>query len=607
MVVFNFASYNTILRMYTLSLMIVSGLCLESIINNSIVYNNAVLLVALPFLGFALHWLRCKTRHPFKYFNPRAIQEQATRTYRIIEDGLWKNVLSFAEDFFVLIVMLIIVVSLVASKFVKFEQGLFSTLYWTIVFVNISFCVILLLELLLSIGIDGLFAFKLLTTLLQILGPLQTAIGFVYNNALFNQLFYWWTFKLVSSLLAIALAYSGAAVNFMISKLFAQLLPIFPLKVNFNNEYPFVTLLLHEEVMHSEALSGQNSNFSLPFRTQSNLIDFFVHFSLAISISSLLSLLGFCIAASRLSSVILQALLCVVYWRVVPKANNQVLDRSAQGIHTFIVSYNVNLVNLKIETRVFLIPIFVLDFWSMILHSAVQIVSDALHKLPASISRNLLANCRILALALLLVALPPFLINHIFEIYNYQISTGLLIFSVSCFYVTIEAVQAILIYALLIIDTFLRPIESLDEWLLGIRFTTGAIDFSIALVSIGFNLSSMASYDWSYFFLIIICLEFYFHVWLGLKSAWKVFQQRRDASRIINSLAIVKASDLNRIHEICAICQLDLLSVSASGTSGIEPARESNQIVTNVKKTSCGHYFHISTNPFHYILRVNIL
>ena len=582
--------------MYTLSLMIASGLCLDSIINNSIVYNKAVLLVALPFLGFALHWLRCKTRHPFKYFNPRAIQEQATRTNRIIKDALWEIVLSFAEDFFVLIVMLIIVVSLVACKFVKFEPGLFSILYWTIVFAYISFCVILFLELILSIGIDGVFAFALQTSLLRMLGPLQTAIVFVYSNAHFDQLFYWWTFKLVSSLLAIALAYSGAAINFTISKLFAQLLPMFQLKVSFNNDYRFVQLLLSE----------QNSNLSLPFLTQSNLIDFCVHVSLAISIPSLLSLLGFCIAACRLSSVILQALLCVVYWRLVPKANNQVLGRSAQGIQMFILSYNINLVNYKIAERVLLMPILVLDFWSMVLHSAVEIVSDALHKLPAAISRNLLANCRLLTLALLLVALPPFFINHLFAIYNYQIPTGLLIFSVSCFYVTIEAVQAILIYALLTFDTLLRPIESLDEWLLGIRCTIGAIDLVIAIVSTGYNLTFMNSNGWSPFFLILICLEFYFHVWVNIKSAWKVFQQRRDTSRIINSLAVVKASDLNGIQEICAICQLDLLSVSASGTSDIEPASgESNQIVKNVRKTPCGHYFHIRTSPVHYILRVN--
>lgn len=238
-------------------------------------------------------------------------------------------------------------------------------------------------------------------------------------------------------------------------------------------------------------------------------------------------------------------------------------------------------------------PIVAIDFWSGFLHSAVEIVSDALHKLHASISRNVLTNCRVLAIALLLAALPPFLIYRLFVNYNYNIPMGLLIFSISIFFVTIEALRSIVIYALLAYDTFVRSVESLDEWLLGIHLTTGAIDLLIALAAIGYSLFAMASDGWSPLILLIVCTNFYYQVFVPIQSAWNAFQQRRETSKLLDSFAQVSIGELLEKRELCAICQQSVFD--DSGVSGTERADERAQIVPNVKRTPCGHYFHIST------------
>ena len=84
-VFYNLVLYQTLLRMYTLSFFILCGFFVYSFLD------NGLLLFALPLIGFALHWLRWKTRHQFKYFIPRSLEICHDQKFTDKGFYLWKR------------------------------------------------------------------------------------------------------------------------------------------------------------------------------------------------------------------------------------------------------------------------------------------------------------------------------------------------------------------------------------------------------------------------------------------------------------------------------------------------------------------------------------
>ena len=170
-------------------------------------------------------------------------------------------------------------------------------------------------------------------------------------------------------------------------------------------------------------------------------------------------------------------------------------------------------------------------------------------------------------------------------------SSWFLINSLCCFFVSIEAVRSIVTYALLTYNRFVISFESLDQWLFGIRCTTGAIDVAITIVktiALGYSLISIFSV-WSLLYLVILCLDFKDNTWPRIMNAWVSFQLRREVKRILDSFANVAFVEINN-QGVCAICQEDLLMGSGN---------------VWVKRTPCQHYFHISTVHIEFLSQIS--
>lgn len=564
--------------MYTMIIIAVSGLSVFSIIRSSVVSINVVLLIALPFLSFALHWIRCRTRHPFKYFVPNVYSErhldQKTFVNRVI--NVLKMLLFITTDYLILIVTCGIMVIQLATAFINLNIKLIYAFNGIIAAIFILLCLILLFEVLLSIGIDGFRVFRFFfnekrkfgfnldwTRILQQL--------FIGRFRICDQIFLWWTFKFVYYLLALVLVCIDSSFRITPSTrspLVKQLLS-FDWRTESKDGHFWIHLLLHNEVAYSESQYGVPVKQMLNMPMQSR---FYAYVSLAVSISSYVSLIGFCVFVSRLNSVLIYALGCLVHWR----KRALVLSNAEPGLLLLILAYIIGLIAKPINARVYYLPFFIAEFWRSALHDAVKMVADALHGLPAHSGRNILAHCRTLAIALLLVALPHCLIYYYYASYNER-SAGIMINCVVIFFVAIEAMQAILTYALLTYDAVVRPLESLDEWLLGTRFTTGAISVTISLLVTVYSLSHMADSGLEKSHLILLGIKFYCSVWLPIESAWNVYEQRCDADKIINDLATASAAELSNYSGNCAICQQELYTTGN---------------VSNVKRTFCGHYFH---------------
>ena len=75
----------------------------------------------------------------------------------------------------------------------------------------------------------------------------------------------------------------------------------------------------------------------------------------------------------------------------------------------------------------------------------------------------------------------------------------------------------------------------------------------VKTITFGYALFSIFSV-WSLF----LCFDFKNNTWPRLKSAWATVQQRREVSKIVNSLATVTADEIATL----GVCQEDLLTDS---------------------------------------------
>lgn len=682
-----------------------------------------LLLLSSPLLGVLISRLYCITRRPFKFFTPPSedsfgVPEADLSTDMSVSVLHWTRVvLSILEDYFPLLVHLLFMLPLVVSKLAVFSSGLLYSLYFVAFCTFVFFSCVLLAEFLLCIAIDALSARQLFRISLQVNGTMRTMMAVIRRFRHIDQLFYSWTFYFISTLGVLVLSYNRVALNFpfadeellrfyedclkklvrstantsdgprrsspdvhtMSPPLWKSLAAagnlsdpsqVYDYRNVSGNSSDLMQLIFgmrrgemqkqmlnRTEVPESEAAGAMLSQLG-----SFNLSAFAVLASIAACCSSPMSLLGFCIALSRLSCALLQGVHCFVYWRPPGAARrlmhaqlelNLANEGLSEGILMFILALNSNLIELELAERFQLLPIIMFVLSGSFLHSVLEIVADALQRLPATSNRDLLAHLRPLGIALLLVVLPPVLILKLVAAFGYELDFWILIIGASCIFVTIEALQAMLTYALLTYDVLVRPLAYLDEWLLGIRCVTGVLDLFITIASICFCLVDMATSGWSFVSILILVVHFYSNVWLRVQSAWKALKRRRDASKIIAALAPVTEAELLALHDICAICQHDLCSPSdmgdpspsspasdhssSAGASHIrapdadsrddlalhgdeigadwphptisgasttasssspssEPVRapESSPVVPHVKRTACKHHFHVS-------------
>ena len=132
--------------------------------------------------------------------------------------------------------------------------------------------------------------------------------------------------------------------------------------------------------------------------------------------------------------------------------------------------------------------------------------------------------------------------------------------------------------------------------------TTGAIDLIIMIVktiAFVYSMVSLASI-WSLVYLSTLCYIFKNYTWHRIKYEWDsiatVFKLRREVSQIINSFVAATAEEITN-QGICTICQQNfhmVRGIERSDIKMIKQVGEMDQIVLQVKRTPCGHSYHIS-------------
>lgn len=305
--------------MYTMMLIVVSGLGVYFIIKNSIFFDNVMMLVALPFLGFAFHWIRCRTRHPFKYFVPQTATDVRSKqiVFTVRVHNFWKTLSHIIEDYFILILTSSLMTIRVATMFTNISIGLQYTFYGIITTIFIIFCLILLLELLITIGRIEALTFVKWMYRSTITGGWNTFEIFFASFRQFDQMFYWWTIKFVYFQLVLFLAHIISIANFklLMPLKFVQQFLVFNFKTKSMNGVQWVKLLFHDEVVYNRSLPvvesyGAASTLSLPIPT-----DFYVFVAFAASLSRYADLIGFLNILSHVVPVLLYVLSCLVHWK----------------------------------------------------------------------------------------------------------------------------------------------------------------------------------------------------------------------------------------------------------------------------------------------------
>ena len=134
-----------------------------------------------------------------------------------------KKLLLFAENYFLLIGILSVMVHQIVAQFMELNMGLYSYLniFYSIISVLYTcFCLLLLFELLISLGVDALMFSRGISNILKASkGHMPTLVGIRLGTQWLNwfrivdQLFYWWISKFVCTLVALVFADNGVAVQ----------------------------------------------------------------------------------------------------------------------------------------------------------------------------------------------------------------------------------------------------------------------------------------------------------------------------------------------------------------------------------------------------------
>ena len=635
--------------MYTLSFVILCGFFVYTFLD------NGMLLFALPLIGFALHWLRCNTRDPFNCWlrfkkhdfkrtlfwiicfvtnvkRKRSLVVKMNRGQGIFNDKVidsLNKLLLYVEDYFLLIAILSFMVHQIVAQLMELDMGLYF--YHIISVICTIFCVILLFELLISFRVDLMMLGKFFSPILKEDGDNENRIGiklfpqWMDSLQISDQLLYWWLFKFLWTIVSLVLTENGFAVNFTLPTQESRHLSVFTVRREQMDESIFVSqssrhLLFHEEIVYSESMSFYkycprdmnrlNTNHSYELHTQpeqmqvplSRTSDFYLLVALATCCSNLVSQTVIIFGISRLSSVLLQALIYVLEWRLPPlvlmRQHYNNLQKVRTNIHSSLIlmAFSLDLRVLQVANRIYWMPFMVVEFGNVHLLNAVYLVEPILQSLPPVSNSNRLVHFRSLVISLLLAVLPLLLIYYLFAKYNYEMSSWLLINCLCCFFVSIEAVRSIVTYALsmLAYNRFVISLDSHDQWLFRIRRTTGAIDVAIIIVKtivFGYSLISIFSVM-SLLNLVTLCLNFKNNTWPRIKSAWAIFQLRLltylKVSKIINFLATVTPGEIIN-KGVCPICQDNFPTDRDSLLIG-----QLDQAILHVKRTPCRHYFHIS-------------
>ena len=257
---------------------------------------------------------------------------------------------------------------------------------------------------------------------------------------------------------------------------------------------------------------------------------------------------------------------------------NQVQPRAMhtgweEGVTTLLLAVLTGITDLSQTSRMAVLTIIFFVVISSLLQSMLEIAEPVILSLSAHHGKNLFHHLKVLLLCGFLFAFPlhiTYVLTTVFPVDFWLavvLSTSLL--------TSAQVLDLVVVHCLLWFDaTRSEPWGPLDEVVYYVRALTKVVEFLVAFSVVVVGVYEAVTGQWNLTNAMILIVHCYFNVCQRFQSGLRSFIQRRRAVQKSANLPAATMQQLQKYRDICAICFMDMVTVS---TSVITP---------------CCHFFH---------------
>jgi len=244
-----------------------------------------------------------------------------------------------------------------------------------------------------------------------------------------------------------------------------------------------------------------------------------------------------------------------------------------EGATTLLLAFLTGITDMTDRSRMAVLTIILFVVLSSLLQSMLEIAEPVILSLSAYHGKNVFHHIRVLFLCGFLFLFPlhvTYVLSHIFPVDFWLavvLSTSLL--------TSAQVLDLLVVHCLLWYDaTRNEPWDPLDEVVYYVRGVTKMIEFLVAFSVVVVGVYEAATGPWNWTNVFILLVHCYFNVYQRLQQGVRSFLQRRRAVNKSSNLPNATSEQLVLHRDVCAICFMDLVSVSTSVV------------------TPCTHFFH---------------
>lgn len=257
---------------------------------------------------------------------------------------------------------------------------------------------------------------------------------------------------------------------------------------------------------------------------------------------------------------------------------NQVQGRAMhtgweEGVTTLLLAVLTGITELGHEARMAVLTIIFFVVLSSLLQSMLEIAEPVILSLSAHHGRNLIHHIKVLLLCLFLFVVPlhmTYVLTLVFPVDFWMavvLSTSLL--------TSAQVLDLLVVHCLLWFDaTRDEPWNPLDEVVYYVRALTKVVEFLVAFSVVVVGVFEGMTGQWTWTNALILIVHCYFNVCQRFQAGLRSFIQRRRAVQKSGNLPSATSEQLQKYHDICAICFMDMIACHSSVV------------------TPCCHYFH---------------
>ena len=260
------------------------------------------------------------------------------------------------------------------------------------------------------------------------------------------------------------------------------------------------------------------------------------------------------------------------------RQNNQLQPRQThtgweEGVTTLLLAVLTGITEMNESSRMAVLTIILFVVLSSLLQSMLEIAEPIILSLSAYHGKNIFHHIKVLFLCGFLFIFPlqvTYVLSQIFPVDFWMavvLSTSVL--------TSAQVLDLVIVHCLLWFDaTRSEPWDPLDEVVYYVRGVTKIIEFLVAfsVVVVGVYEGMTGPFSWTNTFILVV--HCYFNVCQRLQQGLRSFLQRRRAVKKSSNLPNATSDQLLHHKDVCAICFMDMMSVSASVV------------------TPCTHFFH---------------